>query len=45
LPAHIKEQGVEYAELSFAGVINNTSYIRTIHNILPEIEEETGVKL
>lgn len=40
-----QDQGVEYAELSFAGIIGNSDYMRTIHEKLPEIEERTGVKL
>jgi adenosine deaminase len=40
-----QRQGVEYTELSFAGIINNPEYIRIIHEKVPQIEEETGVKI
>ncbi len=38
-------QGVVYAEPSFAGIISNPELIRTMHQELPRIEAETGVKL
>ncbi|MBI1216739.1 MAG: hypothetical protein GC185_13095 [Alphaproteobacteria bacterium] len=40
-----KQQGVEYAELSYAGVISNPALIRDLHENMPRIEQETGVKL
>lgn len=40
-----EKQGVSYAELSYAGVINNPQLLKAIHANMPRIEAETGVKL
>jgi adenosine deaminase len=40
-----QEQGVEYVEMSFAGIINNPEFIKQAHEAIPRIEQETGVKL
>lgn len=40
-----EEQGVSYAELSYAGVISNPNLLKDIHENMPRIEKETGVKL
>ncbi len=37
--------GVEYAELSFSAFMTNPSYMQMLEDNLPQIEEETGVKL
>ncbi|MDF1758048.1 MAG: hypothetical protein P1U74_07095 [Legionellaceae bacterium] len=39
-----KEQGINYVEISFAKVAK-TSYLRVIHEVLPSIEDRTGVKI
>ena len=38
-------QKVEYAELSYAGIVSSPELIGVIHKVLPEIEKETGVKI
>lgn len=40
-----KNQGISYVELSYAGVISNPDLIKQIHQNMPRIEKETGVKL
>ena len=40
-----KENGIEYAELSFSAFLSNPEYMQMLENNLPQIEQETGVKL
>lgn len=40
-----KEKGIEYAELSFSAFISDPEYMRVMEETLPEIENESGVKL
>lgn len=40
-----KSNGVEYAELSFSSFISNPEYMQMLEDNLPQIEEETGVKI
>ena len=39
------EQGVKYAELSYAGIIDNPQLVKALHDNVPQIERETGVKI
>jgi hypothetical protein len=39
------EQGLKYAELSYAGIISTPEMMEVIHDVLPAIEKETGVKI
>lgn len=40
-----QKTGVEYAELSFSAFLNDPEYMQMLEDNLPQIEEETGVKL
>lgn len=40
-----KRTGVEYAELSFSAFLTDKEYMQMLEDNLPQIEEETGVKL
>ncbi len=40
-----QKNGVEYAELSFSSFISDPDYLKMLEENLPEIEEQTGVKL
>lgn len=40
-----KRTGVEYAELSFSSFLTDPEYMQLLEDNLPQIEEETGVKL
>lgn len=40
-----KRTGVEYAELSFSSFITDPEFMQLLEDNLPQIEEETGVKL
>lgn len=40
-----KEKGIEYAELSFSAFKKDSDYMKIIHDVVPGILEETGVKL
>lgn len=40
-----KEKGIEYAELSFSAFLSNPEYMQMLEDNLPQIEQETGVKL
>jgi len=40
-----KQKGVEYSELSFSAFISDPEYMKMMEEVLPEIENETGVKL
>lgn len=40
-----KDKGIEYAELSFSAFLSNPEYMQMLEDNLPQIEQETGVKL
>lgn len=40
-----KRTGIGYAELSFSAFLTNPDYMQMLEDNLPQIEEETGVKL
>lgn len=40
-----KEKGIEYAELSFSAFLTDPEYMQMLEENLPQIEQETGVKL
>jgi adenosine deaminase len=40
-----QKQGVAYTELSYAGVISNPQLLQSLHENLPRIEANTGVKV
>ena len=40
-----KDKGIEYAELSFSAFLSDPEYMQMLEDNLPQIEQETGVKL
>ena len=40
-----KNKGIEYAELSFSAFLSSPEYMQMLEDNLPQIEQETGVKL
>lgn len=40
-----KQKGVEYAELSMSNFMTEPEYMQMVEDCLPEIEQETGVKI
>lgn len=40
-----KEKGIEYAELSFSAFLTDPDYMQMVEDNLPQIEQETGVRL
>lgn len=40
-----QSKGIEYAELSFSAFVSDPEYLQMLSDNIPDIEEETGVKL